>query len=320
MAQHSLCPALVAVALWIVVGCVPDADAVRARVQTRLAAAEATATLATPRTTPTATAPVVRWYVVGNTGGDGVYIRRTPRLADRIVAWPDGTRMESLMAEEYAEGRLWRRVRDPRGNVGWVPAEYLIALPSAAQPTPRPASREAEELYSRVPEARGASVRLGLDLLIVDFGPRGQVSPQLEAQLLDWYLVKAPGLAYYEMRVRAGVHTDGEPIERIWRWDVQTSTLRLAETAPPGAPPFDCWRWDGMTAEAIRRAATLVGGWGPGRSDRAWCGLAPLPTPTRRLETATATLTPGPRAPTATPWPTQPPGATPMPTPPTPRP
>lgn len=288
----------------------------RARVQTRLAAAVATPTLAQATATPAATAQATRWYVVGNTGGDGVYIRRTPHLADRMVAWPDGTRMESLFQEEYANGRLWRRVRDPRGNEGWVPAEYLIAVSNASsQPTPYALTREAEELYQRVPEAKGAGVRLELDLLIVDLGSTGSVTPRVEAQLLAWYLEKAPGRERYELRVRAGAHSDGQPVERVWRWEVQSRTLRLAETAPPGAPPFACWRWDGMTAEAIRRAGMVADGWGPGRSDLAWCGIAPptqtpTPTPERLATTPSPQPTPtmatsgaGDR-PTSTPQPT----------------
>jgi hypothetical protein len=248
-------------------------------------------------------------------------------MGDRIVAWPDGTRMESLFQEERADGRLWRRVRDPQGNVGWVPAEYLVAVESTASPpTPQPATREAEELYRRVPEAKGAGVRLDLELLIVDFGRTGQVSPRVEAQILDWYLEKVPGRERYELRVRAGARPDGQPIERIWRWEVATRTLRLAETAPPGAPPFACWRWDNITSTAIRQAGSTADGWGAGRSDLAWCGIAPTPTPTPEQPTATplpqqptrtgtagptnGRATPGPQ-PTATPRPSPSPAAAP---------
>ncbi len=89
--------------------------------------ATATAVPATPTTSPTPQA--VRAYVVGNTDGVGVWLRRTPRMNDYLLSWVDGTRMEVVGPDVQAEGRLWRHVRDPRGNVGYVPAEWLIPAP-----------------------------------------------------------------------------------------------------------------------------------------------------------------------------------------------
>jgi len=90
----------------------------------------------TPQPTPTHTRSTA---VVGNTGGDGVYIRRTPAMADKIKAWPDGTRMTVLGEDRQAEGRAWCNVEDPDGTVGWVPAEYLVSVGQAktAQAAPR---------------------------------------------------------------------------------------------------------------------------------------------------------------------------------------
>jgi hypothetical protein len=73
---------------------------------------------------PTATTGPVTYRVV-NTGGDGVFLRRTPALADRLVAWPDGTRLVSLEESARGDGLDWQKVRDPRGNVGYVPSRYL---------------------------------------------------------------------------------------------------------------------------------------------------------------------------------------------------
>jgi hypothetical protein len=64
-------------------------------------------------------------YRVANTGGEGVFLRRTPNLADRLVAWPDGTRLQSLGEAATGDGVEWQKVRDPRGNVGYVPTRYL---------------------------------------------------------------------------------------------------------------------------------------------------------------------------------------------------
>lgn len=84
----------------------------------------------TPESTapsPTPTPPFYRgWVVVANTGGLGVYVRAEPAAdAARVRAWPERTRLEALGEEAEADGRRWVRVRDPAGNVGWVPAEYV---------------------------------------------------------------------------------------------------------------------------------------------------------------------------------------------------
>ena len=73
---------------------------------------------------PTATPGTMRR--VGNTGGEGVYVRRTPRLADRIRAWPDNSQMTLLGETAEADGLRWQKVRDPAGNEGWMPEQYLV--------------------------------------------------------------------------------------------------------------------------------------------------------------------------------------------------
>ena len=95
------------------------------------AAAPPTATTA-PSTTakpasaaPPAQPPAPAQWVVANTGGDGVYLRRTPKLDARMVAWPDNTTMVDLGEQATGDGLTWRKVRDPRGDVGYVPTQYL---------------------------------------------------------------------------------------------------------------------------------------------------------------------------------------------------
>jgi hypothetical protein len=63
---------------------------------------------------------------VGNTDGEGVYLRRTPSMADRLVAWPDGTRLEVIGPDVENEGRKWKRVRDPSRQEGYVPEQYTV--------------------------------------------------------------------------------------------------------------------------------------------------------------------------------------------------
>ena len=89
-------------------------------------------TKAAPESSPT-TETLGQTYYVGNTDGDGVYIRRTPNIEDRITAWPDGTAMIEISPSVELDNRLWRHVRDPDGNEGYVPAEYLVE--SSAKPT-----------------------------------------------------------------------------------------------------------------------------------------------------------------------------------------
>ncbi|MDO8429344.1 MAG: SH3 domain-containing protein [Candidatus Daviesbacteria bacterium] len=71
-------------------------------------------------------APLVgTWVEVGNTGGDGVFIRGTPRKEDKVKAWSDGTKFRIIGTDVGAEGRQWKNVQDPSGNKGWVPGEYV---------------------------------------------------------------------------------------------------------------------------------------------------------------------------------------------------
>lgn len=77
---------------------------------------------------PTATASGAV-FVVGNTGGEGVYLRHTPHLDDRDTAYPDGTRLTQVGPDVTADGQDWRHVRAPDGRTGWVPAQYTVAAP-----------------------------------------------------------------------------------------------------------------------------------------------------------------------------------------------
>jgi SH3-like domain-containing protein len=73
------------------------------------------------------------WVAVANTDGDGVFLRRTPRLDDRLAAWPDDTRLRVIGPDGEGDGRRWKRVRDPKGQEGWVPLEYVVPAYRADQ-------------------------------------------------------------------------------------------------------------------------------------------------------------------------------------------
>ena len=124
-------------ALRAIVATMPASPILAAPTATTLAA---TSTLAVPTTQRTAvvTDLVAVNQVVANTDSQGVYIRRTTALADKIKVWPDGTTMVVIGADRGAEGLIWKNVRDPDGNSGWIPAQYLktaSALPAATAST-----------------------------------------------------------------------------------------------------------------------------------------------------------------------------------------
>jgi hypothetical protein len=68
-------------------------------------------------------------YLVGNTDGDGVYLRRTPSMNDRDAAYPDDTELVAIGPDVTADGELWHHVRTPDGKEGYVPAKYTIEKP-----------------------------------------------------------------------------------------------------------------------------------------------------------------------------------------------
>ena len=93
-------------------------------------------TTPTPTLSPTITlTPVSALYEVGNTDGDGVYLREAAGGDERIKAWPDSTLMMVVGADTLIDGRMWRHVQDPDGNRGYVPVEYLV---THVPPTPVP--------------------------------------------------------------------------------------------------------------------------------------------------------------------------------------
>ena len=47
-------------------------------------------------------------------------------MADKLEAWPDGTALQVVGRDVEAEGRLWKKVMDPDGQIGWVPAQYVV--------------------------------------------------------------------------------------------------------------------------------------------------------------------------------------------------
>jgi hypothetical protein len=66
---------------------------------------------------------------VGNTDGQGVFVRKTPVMADRLRAYPDGTALTISGDEVDGDGQHWRHVTTPDGVEGYVPAMYTVDTP-----------------------------------------------------------------------------------------------------------------------------------------------------------------------------------------------
>ena len=81
-----------------------------------------------PTNTPEAQASAETVWV-GNTDGEGVYIRKTPVMADRIQPYPDGTPLTIIGDDVDGDGQHWRNVRTPDGVEGYVPSIYLLDAP-----------------------------------------------------------------------------------------------------------------------------------------------------------------------------------------------
>ena len=85
----------------------------------------------TPRPTPTAApTPQPSRYLVANTNGDGAALRSTSSKGGTVIqGWADGSIMLEVGLETTSDGLLWRQVRDPKGNVGYMQALYLNPVP-----------------------------------------------------------------------------------------------------------------------------------------------------------------------------------------------
>jgi hypothetical protein len=75
---------------------------------------------------PAASATTV-W--VGNTDGEGVFVRNTPVMADRAKAYPDGTPLTIVGDDIDGDGQTWKHVKTPDGLEGYVPSIYTVDSP-----------------------------------------------------------------------------------------------------------------------------------------------------------------------------------------------
>jgi hypothetical protein len=96
-------------------------------VPTKPAAAPAASPSAVAKPTATAaSSSAVEKVWVGNTDGEGVYLRKTPVMADRIKAYPDKTVLVIIDADVDGDGQSWHHVRAPDAVEGYVPVQYTV--------------------------------------------------------------------------------------------------------------------------------------------------------------------------------------------------
>jgi hypothetical protein len=91
---------------------------------------------ATATAPPAASSPTpgpIRYGYVSGTGGQGVYLRRTPEWNDRLGAFVEGTRMSVAGETIGDDGTTWVQVTAPDGQQGYVPAQYISDQPPPAR-------------------------------------------------------------------------------------------------------------------------------------------------------------------------------------------
>ena len=74
---------------------------------------------------PTPTTATPRVFVVANTDGEGLNLRREPGPGGEVITrLPEGTRLEQVGPDRTVDGVTWHNVRAPDGSVGWVSGEF----------------------------------------------------------------------------------------------------------------------------------------------------------------------------------------------------
>ncbi|NJN67742.1 MAG: SH3 domain-containing protein [Chloroflexaceae bacterium] len=74
--------------------------------------------------------PMPTYFVVANTGGQGLFLRSDHSVNSTVLeTLPDGTQVEQV-GEDFAGAEyVWRQVRAPDGQVGWVSVDWLAPAP-----------------------------------------------------------------------------------------------------------------------------------------------------------------------------------------------
>lgn len=104
----------------------PSAVATATRVAPTATATAAPKPTNTPE--PSTNAAAQKVYV-GNTDGEGVYLRKTPNMDDKLTAYADGTELTVVGDDVDNAGQTWKHVKTPDGTEGYVPAMYTTDTP-----------------------------------------------------------------------------------------------------------------------------------------------------------------------------------------------
>jgi Bacterial SH3 domain len=79
---------------------------------------------------PTATPAAPQFFVVVNTGEQGLNLRADHTTDAAILTfYNDGEQLEQIGEDFIGSDRLWRQVRGPDGLEGWVAADFLQPAP-----------------------------------------------------------------------------------------------------------------------------------------------------------------------------------------------
>lgn len=83
-----------------------------------------------PSTAPSTAPGTSTAYVIANTGGDNINLRRTASTSAEIVArLAEGDPVTEIGPAQTVEGREWRNVRTSDGIDGWVASEFTQKAP-----------------------------------------------------------------------------------------------------------------------------------------------------------------------------------------------
>lgn len=83
--------------------------------------------IAQPTFTPAPTTPPTpQLFTVTGTGGLGLFLRDAPSTSgQQLATLPDGTRVEQVGEDTPGGDYVWRKVRAPDGQEGWVAVDFL---------------------------------------------------------------------------------------------------------------------------------------------------------------------------------------------------
>lgn len=71
-----------------------------------------------------------QFFVIAGTGAEGLNLRADHSTTSAIVNfYPDGTRLEQIGEDFAGADRVWRNVRAPDGQEGWVAVDFLTPAP-----------------------------------------------------------------------------------------------------------------------------------------------------------------------------------------------